>query len=304
VGGGLQRGDSIDSDDSDHDHSNHAGRRHQSHATPTTPEIPIGTGSAVVTAIGDVGWCGSPGMAQVARLLQDISGQILLAGDLAYMNGRIEEFRNCFDPDFGRFRSRFRPALGNHEWDGGMRGDGYFQYFGDAAGPGRRGYYSFRAATWLVLMLNSSEPAASNSAQYLWVRDELRTNPTRCALAVWHHPYVSSGPNGPNPFMRDMWQLLQDNNAEVVVTAHDHFYERFGPQDFAYLPDRDKGIRQFIAGSGGAPLYHAVSRFPNSEALVEAFGALKLTLNPMSYDWEFIDARTSAVTDRGTTQCH
>jgi hypothetical protein len=257
----------------------------------------------VVLAVGDIGWCGSQGVAQTGQLLQRLAGQILLAGDLAYMNGRAEEFKNCFDPEYGRFRSRWRPAPGNHEYsDPGA--NGYFTYFGDAAGPGRRGYYSFDAAAWRVLMINSAQPAATNSAQYLWAQEELQRNRTRCTLAVWHHPYTSSGPNGPNPFMRDMWSLLYEHHGDVVVSAHDHFYERFGPQNAAYEPDAARGLRQFIAGTGGAPLYRPVSRFPNSEAIVEAFGALKLTLNPTSYEWEFVSAVTNAVMDRGVGQCH
>ena len=270
----------------------------------STPDIPVGTGTAVVTAVGDIGWCGSPGLPLTSRLLDSINGLILLAGDLAYMNGRLDDFTKCFEPDYGRFRSRWRPSPGNHEWDGGQAGQGYFAYFGDVAGPARRGYYSFKAAAWLVLMLNSSVPADAASPQYQWVREELRSNPTRCTLAVWHHPYVSSGPNGPNNFMRDMWQLLYDNNAEVVVSGHDHFYERFGPQNSAYESDRERGIRQFIAGTGGAMLYRPATRFPNSEQIVESYGALKLTLQPTFYEWEFMNAQTNLAVDRGVAQCH
>src|SRR5687768_2443636 len=164
-----------------------------------SPEIPIGSGTAVVVAIGDVGWCGSTGLPLTARLLQSagMNGQLILAGDLAYMNGQLDEFHRCFEPDFGRFRSRFRPVPGNHEWDHGMLGQGYFAYFGESAGPGRRGFYSFKAAAWQVLMLNSSVPVQNHSEQFLWARDEIRANPARCTMAVWHHPFASSGPNGP-----------------------------------------------------------------------------------------------------------
>jgi acid phosphatase type 7 len=279
------------------------GPNNGSPALPLPPEIPPGSGTAVLLATADIGWCGSEGVGLTARLLQSLSGQILLVGDLAYMHGRAEEFKNCFDPEYGRFRSRWRPIPGNHEYsDPGA--NGYFTYFGDAAGPARRGYYSFDAAAWRVLMLDSAQPAALNSPQYLWARDELLRYRTRCTMAVWHHPYVSSGPNGPNLFMRDIWTLLYDNNAEVVVSGHDHFYERFGPQTAAQQPDPQRGIRQFIAGTGGAPLYRPVTRFPNSEVVVEAWGVLRLTLHPSSYDWEFIEAATNTASDRGAALCH
>lgn len=270
---------------------------------PTTPIPPVGTGTATVVAVGDIGWCGSQGLSNTAKLLQSTSGPIILAGDLAYPRGRMTDFMNCFNPEFGKFRGRWRPVPGNHEYED-AGGEGYFGYFGADAGPARRGYYAFRAAAWQVLMLNSSAPASTNSEQYLWAREELRNHPTRCTMAVWHHPYATSGPNGPNVFMRDMWNLLHEWGADVVVAAHDHLYERFGPMDGAYQPDRERGIRQFIAGTGGAPLYRAVSRFPNSEIIIEAFGALKLTLQPTYYEWEFVDAMRGIVADRGTAQCH
>jgi hypothetical protein len=259
----------------------------------------------VITAIGDTGWCGSQGMGRISRLLQTLPGTLILAGDLAYMRGRLDDYQRCFEPDFGKFRARFRPVPGNHEYED-PGASGYFNYFGDAAGAGRTGYYSFRAGPWHVLMLNSEDPGGvgPSSTQYQWIRQELRTNPSRCTMAVWHRPFASSGPNGPEPRMRDIWQLLIDHNAELVIGAHDHFYERFGPMDAAYAADREKGVRQFIAGSGGAPLYRAVGRFPNSEALVEAFGVLKMTLTPGFYEWEFVDATTGAIADRGQSQCH
>jgi hypothetical protein len=215
----------------------------------------------------------------------------------------MDDFRNCFEPEYGRFRSRWRPVPGNHEYeDAGA--SGYFTYFGDAAGVGRTGYYSFDAAAWRILMLNSNLPSSNGSPQYLWVRDELSRHRTRCTMAVWHHPYVSSGPNGPTVYLRDMWSLLHEWNVEMVVSGHDHFYERFGPQTASYAPDPTKGIRQFIAGTGGAPLYRPVSRFPNSEVIVEAWGVLKLNLFPTSYEWDFVNANTNASADRGTAQCH
>jgi hypothetical protein len=263
---------------------------------------PIGTGTATLLAVGDVGWCGSPGLGLTSRLLQASSSPVLLLGDLAYPRGRMADFKNCFEPDYGRFKGRWRPVPGNHEYDEG-HADAYFTFFGDAAGPGRRGYYSFKAAAWQVLMLNSAVPASTNSAQYLWAADELR-NPSRCTMAVWHHPFATSGPNGPNVFMRDMWRLLQDAGAEFVVSGHDHLYERFGPMDGAYQPDRENGIRQFIAGTGGATPYRASGRFPNSELVLETYGVMRFTLQPTHYEWEFVDAVRGAVADRGTSQCH
>jgi len=270
---------------------------------PAGPPPIVGSGTAVLVGAGDVGWCGSPGVAATARLIDAIPGQVFLPGDLAYMHGAADDYRRCFDPEWRRFRTRWRPTPGNHEYESAGASP-YFDYFGDAAGPRGLGYYGFRAATWHVLMLNSNAPMNKGTAQYDCVQRELQQNRTRCTAAMWHHPFASSGPNGPNGSVRDMWELLTDNGVEVVVNGHDHLYERFAPQDQDYRYTA-RGIREFIVGTGGAPLYHPVTRAPNTEAVVEAHGALRLVLQPTTYGWEFIEASTSRVIDSGSDDvCH
>jgi len=270
--------------------------------TPPATPPPAGSGSAWLNAIGDIGWCGSQAMPQVARLLDNLPGDILLAGDIAYMNGTADEFRRCFDPDFGRFGNRLRPTPGNHDY-GTPNADGYFGYFGHRAGSDRRGFYAFRAGAWKVLMLNSSAPIGRNSEQYLWIQRQLDEEPTRCTLASIHHPFESSGSNGPNPWLRDVWALLHSKGVEMVVAAHDHLYERFGPMDADQRADPARGVRQFTAGTGGAPLYSRGRGAANSEALIQQHGVLRLKLEPSLYEWQFVDVN-GATLDQGLNVCH
>src|SRR5262245_24303316 len=69
-------------------------------AAPTTPPvIPTpGSASTFVNVLGDTGWCGSPALGPLSRMFDRYDGDILLAGDLAYPSGTMEEFRNCFEP--------------------------------------------------------------------------------------------------------------------------------------------------------------------------------------------------------------
>jgi hypothetical protein len=271
---------------------------------PPTGPTPFDPGprgaTAVVAAVGDIGWCGSPGVAQTARVIEGIDGRVLLAGDVAYPDGSIQNFIACFDPLWGQFRNRWHPVPGNHEYytPGAA---GYFQYFGAAAGPGRS-YYQLVAGDWLVLMLDSNIDVAPGSPQFEFVRNELQRYRGRCTLAVWHHPLFSSGPNGDNRYMREMWRLLYDGNADVVVAGHDHLYERFGKQDADGRSDV-RGLRQFIVGTGGAELYNFMRTAPNSQSRVGAFGALKLTLQPDGYEWAFVDG-SGNVRDTGVDGCH
>jgi hypothetical protein len=266
---------------------------------PPTPSGRIGR----MIAVGDIGECGSPAVERTARLIQGLAGELVLAGDLAYMNGSMQDFLRCFDPFYSQFRNRWRPVPGNHEYNT-PGAAGYFQYFGGAASVGGRSYYSFMSGDWLVLMLDSSSHGGIGigSAQYEFVRSELRAHRNPCTVAVWHHPLFSSGANGPNVFMRDMWGLLYENNADVVITAHDHLYERFGKQDVDGRSDA-RGLRQFIVGTGGARLYDFMRLTPNSQIRQKSHGALELTLNFNDYQWRFLDTN-GAVLDAGGDSCH
>jgi hypothetical protein len=267
-------------------------------APPTTPP----SGTTWVNIVGDTGWCGSPVMGQLARLMEQFGGDILFAGDLAYDSGTIDEFRRCFDPAFGRFRSRFWAAPGNHDYLT-PGASGYFTYFGDRAGPSRTGYYALRMGSWHVLMLNSMVPMTRNSPQFMWVQNELTSSPARCTLAVWHHPFDSSGPNGPNPMQRDLWDLLYQRNVDLVVSAHDHLYERFAPQDASQRSDPARGIRLFISGGGGAPPYQRARQALRSELMISTSGVLRLKLDNALYEWEYVGAHGN-VLDRGLNICH
>lgn len=266
------------------------------------PSGPGPTGATVkVVGVGDTGLCGSPGVATVARLVGGLEGQILLAGDLAYPDGTAANYRDCFEPQWGRMRSRFRAVPGNHEYQtaGAL---GYLGYFGEAAGEDGTGFYSFMTGDWLVLMLNSNIPAGRSSMQWEFVRRQLDQQRTPCTMAVWHHPLFSSGPNGNNAFMKDMWALLEAAPIEVILTGHDHLYERFARQMSDATPEPAKGVRQFIVGTGGADLYSVARLAPNSEVRLVEFGALQFTLEPAQYRWEFRNA-SGIVQDFGLETC-
>ena len=277
---------------------------------PAGPSPPGGGGgggggptglTVTMLATADIGQCGRPEVAQTARLVAGLDGDVLLGGDLAYFQGTAANFRDCFDPSWGQFRTRWHPVPGNHEYESPGAAP-YFAYFGDAAGPDNRGYYAFTAGDWLILMLNSNIAATSGSPQWEFARRELERQQTPCTLAMWHHPLFSSGPNGGTGTMRDMWALLEANDAELVVSGHDHLYERFARQTANGAADPVNGIRQLTAGTGGAELYNFVRATPNSEERIVKFGVVRLTLRPAQLTWEFIGIDGS-MSDRGLDTC-
>jgi hypothetical protein len=268
----------------------------------TTPPMAAAP-DAIFTGAGDIAQCGAPHTAEAtARILDRTPGSVFTLGDYAYPASTADNFLNCYDPTWGRHRSRTFAAPGNHEWEVGG-GAPYFAYFGGAAAPSG-GYYSFNLGAWHILSLNSNIAARPASAQYAWVESDLAANPAACSLAYWHHPVFNSGRHGNNAQMKEMWRLLQSAGVDVVLAAHDHHYERFAPQDADGRPD-PLGIRQFIVGTGGGPFYNVMTTAGNSEVHnSQTHGVLKLTLRAGAYDWEFIPVEGQTFSDAGTNACH
>lgn len=260
--------------------------------------------SAVLVGAGDIARCNNSRDEQTANLLDGIPGIVFTAGDNAYPNGTADEFANCYGPSWGRHKARTRPAPGNHEYNT-LNAAGYFGYFGSAAGDPTKGYYSYEAGPWHVLVINSNLAMGSGSPQEQWVRADLAANPTRCTLAYWHHPRFSSGVNhGSSTTPQAIWQALYDGGADVVITGHDHLYERFAPQTATGELDMARGIRGFVVGTGGAALYEFGDPERNSEVRYNSTdGVLKLTLFQDRYEWRFIPV-SGSFTDNGSASCH
>jgi calcineurin-like phosphoesterase family protein len=269
---------------------------------PDPPPPPPGPGEVFVGA-GDIGWCGLEGSRLTAALLDGIPGTVFTAGDNAYPLGSRDDYARCYEPSWGRHKSRTRPTPGNHDYET-PDAAGYFEYFGASAGPTGVGYYSYPLGSWRVYALNSEISAFPGSPQLEWLRAELASHHSFCALAYFHTPVFGSGTNGSNPHMQAAWREMYAAGLDVIVSAHNHGYERFAPQDPDGRRDSARGIRQFVVGTGGAPLTGFPFSRPNSEVTASAWGVLKLTLRPDRYDWEFVPAPTSSFSDFGSESCH
>jgi hypothetical protein len=264
----------------------------------TGPTVP----ATVLLAAGDIGLCGSLGAVQTGELLTSLPGTVLAVGDLAYPHGSAQDFAACYDPVWGPHKLRTKPAPGNHEYET-SGAQAYFDYWGSAAGPAGLGYYSFKIDDWLVLSLNSNVPVGITTAQGLWIRSELTASTARCTLAYFHHPLYSSGPNGDNSGLTGLWQLLYEHGVDVIVSAHEHLYERYAAMTPDGRRNDAKGIRQFIVGTGGAGLYPIQRLHPLSESQRISHGVLKLTLTAQGYQWDFVEV-SGALGDSGTDVCH
>lgn len=265
--------------------------------------------TAVLVGAGDISDCTDPtGAEATAKLLEKIPGTVFAAGDLAYPDGSKANFE-CYDKTWGRVKSRTRPAPGNHEFHS-SGATPYFEYFGAAAGDPKHGYYSYELGSWHIIVLNSEckdvGGCDSGSAQEKWLRADLAAHPVACTLAYWHKPLFSSGnAHGNDLTVKPLWQALYEANADVIIGGHDHDYERFAPQNPEGVADSKRGIREFVVGTGGKNHRPFGEPRPNSESRdATAFGVLKLTLKPNSYEWQFMPEAGKSFTDSGSGNCH
>lgn len=258
----------------------------------------------VIVAAGDIAACGGKiGDDLTADLLDGIGGTILALGDLAYPDGTHDDFQNCYDPTWGRHRERTKPAPGNRDYNT-PGAAGYWNYWGDMAGPDQRGWYSFDLGDWHVVALNSEAPMESGSEQNDWLRADLASHAdTPCVLAFFHHPLFNSGVNGQASRTQGAWDALYEFGADVILNGHSHTYERFAPQDPNGALDRTAGIREFIVGIGGRGNGGFDVIRANSEVRYNAaFGVLQMTLGNGGYGWELL-ATDGSTPDSGTDIC-
>lgn len=261
----------------------------------------------ILVGAGDIADCTTVADDATALLLDDIPGTVFTLGDNVYRSGTAAEFRDCYTPTWGRHLERTRPALGNHDFKS-PHADPYFAYFGAAAGPDGRGWYSYDLNAWHIVVLDSNCSAtggcSAGSAQLAWLRADLAAHPGAHVLAYWHHPRFSSGKHGPSLDPQPFWEVLYSAGAEIILNGHDHDYERFAPQDPWGRPDVDFGIRSFVVGTGGTALRPRAMTADNSEVFSTTYGVLKLTLRGDGYDWQFVAIPGETFTDSGSGPTH
>jgi hypothetical protein len=269
----------------------------------------------VLLAAGDISECKNDNSARTAKIIQRYpTATVATMGDNAYKDGSKRDFK-CYDRTWGAFKSRTKPTPGNHEYRT-PNASGYFRYFGKRAGQRGKGYYSYQLGAWTVVALNSVcrevvGGCAKGSPQYQWLKETLSKNKTKCTLVYMHHPWVSSGVHGRTVPIKPMVELLYNNGVDVILSGHDHMYERFarlGPDERL---DNRRGIRQFVVGTGGRAL-KTQEKLRNidkrhkhtQERNRKTHGVLKLNLNENSYRWEFIAVKEHKFSDKGMSFCH
>lgn len=283
---------------------------------PVSSAVPaMPADSLQVYAVGDIADCKhrapADSMAERTSQLVPDGALVLGLGDMAYPLADAQTLASCYEPTWGRHRAMTLATPGNHDYVRGNAGD-FSEYF-DVDAPRDGSFIAFtRALTegWRLVALDSNVDGSALRAQFEWL-DRLFAEDAQaaartpgCLLVMWHAPLYSSGfHRGSGDKMRPFWQLLDRHGADLVLSGHEHFYERFDPLDAAGQPPGDgQAPRQFVVGTGGARLYGFWKPPYRSKARVREHGVLQLSLERGSYSWRFIDV-DGRVQDAGEARC-
>ena len=265
--------------------------------------VPRARGGVLAYAAGDIAECDGPPQkspaAQTAKMIPD-DAVVFVVGDTTYPHADRATLESCYTPTWGRFRSRTYAVPGNHDYVDGVA-DEFLDYFG--ARTGHRTWFRAQVGDWWVIGLDSNISGEALQEQQVWLEGQLKEieGDGRCVLAMWHHPLFSTGLHRKDGArMRPAWVALEKAGADLVLNGHEHFYESFERKDA--LGKRDpQGMREIIAGTGGAPLYD-LSVVPGAKAHARVYGLLELHLEKDHYQYVFRTVR-GRVRDEGSGEC-
>ena len=209
-------------------------------AAPTVP-LPNRDGSFKFGVLGDFG-TGERVQYQLAEQMAALHKKfkydfVMLVGDNLYGSERPQDFQKKFELPYKPLLDagvKFYASLGNHD----AREQRYYKPFNMEG----QLYYTFNPKPDIrFFALESTYPVPE---QIQWLEKELKASTSDWKIAFFHHPLYSSGDrHGSDIRLRDVLEpLFLKYNVSVVLTGHDHFYERVKPQ---------KGITYFVVGSGG-----------------------------------------------------
>ncbi len=265
--------------------------------------LPASASAVEVVAAGDIATGGS-GDSKTAALVRALNPQVVLTlGDNAYPDGTTAQFNSYYDPTWGTFKNITYPAPGNHDHHTSGAA-GFESYFGVQSSV--LNVYENLVPGWDIYQLDSDSNLAAQVSQ---LRTQLSSNPDECELLYMHHPRWSSGEHGDDSGMQGMWDAAVDNGVDLVLTGHDHDYERF-PTMTSSGQQNALGTREVVVGTGGTNTrpFSGSSSAPEQVKLTGNgnLGVLDLELTAGRYSAQFRRATggTGTVADTFAKTCH
>jgi predicted phosphodiesterase len=213
----------------------------QAYEAESAVALPNKDGSLKFSILGDFG-SGAKSQYQLAEQMISLHGRfkydlVVLVGDNLYGSERPQDFQTKFETPYKPLLDagvKFYAALGNHD----AREQRYYKPFNMDG----KLYYAYSPKPNISFFaLDSTYPVPE---QIEWIEKELAASKHDWKIVFFHHPLYSSGDrHGSDTRLREVLEpMFVKYNVSVVLTGHDHFYERVKPQ---------KGITYFVVGSGG-----------------------------------------------------
>lgn len=190
-------------------------------------------------------------------------------GDFVEDGRSKPQWQTFFDIEAPLLRERpLLSCVGNHELLDGS-GIEYMRYFGSRSWDGKSVpehlNATYRWASTRMFFLNGMV-AWRSGVDRAWLEKALTESDGEAGLvwriAVIHFGPWSSGPHGNNAQLHDAGipALLRAHKVDLVISGHDHIYERGWAEGMAYL----------VSGGGGAPTYRVKSMLPSARKVESA----------------------------------
>jgi hypothetical protein len=263
-----------------------------------------------------------------AMLDRDPGAHAFCVGDLV-PNGTAQQYRDHYEPSWGRFKHRTFPAMGNHDMQADPTGTPYYDYWNGlgVGGRGKGSYHKLLGNHWLLVVLNSQHVRAEQTA---WLKGLLPLHPTRHIIAMCHIPFLSNPclhggvpHNMDSPADSGIGQfvaVLQAAGCELYVAGHCHSYGRTprlvrNTKNLREPIISESGMREFVVGTGGVRTMTPTSihrlmdanRTPGGRTINHVRGVVEFALYPDRYQWKLSEVTSKlglgAVRDSGTQLC-
>jgi predicted MPP superfamily phosphohydrolase len=253
-------------------------------------QLPGAPNSLKFAAIGDMGTGARPQYEVGEQMAQAYARQpfelVVMLGDNLYGAQNANDYVNKFERPYAALLKAgvtFQAVLGNHDAPKAALAYKHFNMNG-------RRYYSFtrRNVRFVVIDSNQLDPA-----QLAWIEETLKSGPETWTIAMFHHPlYSNAGRHGSNAELRvELEPLLVKYGVDVVLSGHDHAYERLKPQ---------KGITYFLEGASGQLRKGDIQPSPDTAAFFDqdqSFMVAEIVGDTMTFQ---TISRTGRIVDAGT----
>jgi len=195
-------------------------------------------------AIGDSGNGGADQLAVLAQMNTVPFDFMVHLGDIAYEAGSRNELERFFFSVYADVLEDFAvfPASGNHEYESedAVFFREAFVLSENGAPDGVERWYSYDYGDVHFVALDTEKVGAVQAA---WLDADLEANRLPWTIAYFHRPAFSSGDHGSDRnIQRQLGTILAKHHVPLVLSGHDHDYERTKAMD---------GVTYFVSGGGG-----------------------------------------------------